>query len=133
MIAKRIAGIIVLLAAAGLIFWRTTRTPASNPHGSVQRQAARRPTLVLFADLSEADEIPGCGEIIKAVRDAATRGIPIRELDANHDAKKASEYKLLVAPSVLILDTAGKEIGRFEGESRDTITSLTRAINILHD
>ena len=133
MIIKRLAGIAVLLAAAGLILWRTTRTAASNPHDSAQRQASLRPTVVLFADLREADEIPGCGEIIKAVRDAATRGIPTRELDTNHDAKKASEYKLLVAPSVVILDTTGREIGRFEGESRDTIASLTQAINRLHN
>lgn len=130
---KRIAGIIVLLAAAGLILWRITRMPASNSHDSIQRQAARRSTVVLFADLREADEIPGCGEIIKAVRAAATRGIPTRELDANHDATKASEYKLLVAPSVVILDANGEEIGRFEGESRETIASLTRAIGSLHD
>ena len=133
MIMKRLAGIIILVAAAGLILWRSTRSPASIPDDSVKRQAASRSTVVLFADLREASEIPGCGEIIKAVRDAATRGILTRELDANHDAKKASGYKLLVAPSVVILDATGKEIGRFEGESRDTIASLAQAINSLHD
>lgn len=129
---KRLAGIAVILAAAGLIIWRASRTNAPNSHDSAQHQSAHRPTVVLFADLREADEIPGCGEIIKAVRDAASRGIVTRELDANHDAAKAREYKVLVAPSLLIFDNTGKEIGRFEGESHDTIATATQAINGLH-
>ena len=133
MILKRLAGIAVLLAAAGLILWRSTRAPASSPHDSVQNRSARRARVVLFADMREADEIPGCGEIIKAVRDAASRGIATRELDANRDAAKAREYKLFVAPSVLIFDATGQEIGRFQGESKDTIATLTRAINGVRD
>ena len=131
MITKRLAGIVVLLAAAGLILWRTSKTTGPSPQDSIQRQPARQGTVVLFADLREADEIPGCGEIIKAVRDAAARGIRTRELDAHRDAEQAHGYKLLVAPSVLILDSAGKEIGRFEGESGDTIATATKAINAL--
>ncbi len=133
MILKRLAGVAVLLAAAGLILWRSTRAPASSPRDSVQHPSTRPARVVLFADLREADEIPGCGEIIKAVREAATRGVATRELDANRDAAKARDYKLLVAPSVLIFDTAGREVGRFEGESKDTIAGATRAINGLQD
>lgn len=127
MIRKRLAGIAVLLAAAGLIVWRTTRAPIAPPQHFSQ-QPGRPARVVLFADLQEADEIPGCGQIIKAVRDAARRGIATRELDARHDAETARGYKLLVAPSVIIFDTTGKESRRFEGESADTIAAITRAV-----
>ncbi|MFK9743658.1 hypothetical protein ACJELQ_26855, partial [Escherichia coli] len=74
-------------------------------------------SVVLVADLGEANAPCACGKIIRSVRSAGTKGIPVTEIDPEASPELASSYKARVSPAVIILDAAGKEVRRFEGES----------------
>jgi hypothetical protein len=97
--------------------------------GSTTSAAAAQPAprVFLFADLREADRSCGCGEVIRAVRAAAARGVPVRE---NDDAP-AREHHVTVQPSVIIVDTAGRETARHEGESEMTIQALKKDLDAI--
>jgi hypothetical protein len=82
------------------------------------------PRVVLFVDLSEVDEVEGCGALIQAVREARTRGLATEEVDARDPGEGAKRYRLLTAPAVLLLDGSGREVRRFEGESPETIAAV---------
>lgn len=83
------------------------------------------PRVLLVADLSEADsEGDACAEIIRSVRAARTRGITVQELNPDAKSELLSRYRVLVVPTVLILDPSGNEVARFEGESRQTATAV---------
>lgn len=86
---------------------------------------------MLFIDLSESTEVKGCGEIIGAVRQAARRGVPTEEVDVRDPGDRAKKYRLLVAPTVLIVDAGGHEQGRFEGESPETVRAIQAALSHL--
>ena len=86
--------------------------------------AAVATTVVLVADLGEADEKCGCGEIIQAVRAAAKRGVNTKEIDTRTSKDDAKKYRVLVVPSVVFLDASGNELRRYEGESGDGIKKL---------
>ena len=112
-------------AATGLIIWRELgRSPAASPPPAGAR-------LVLYADLSEVDEAEGCGAIIREVREAARRGVTTEEIDARKPSDRLARYKLLVAPSVIFLDEAGREVKRYEGEAPDTVRSILERIRNL--
>ena len=89
---------------------------------------AADPTVLLFANMSEADDgDDGCGQIIQAVRAAAAKGVKTREVDTRDKDKKAEiskQYKIMVSPCVLLLDPSDKETRRFEGESGDVVKAL---------
>ena len=116
----RLAALAVFALFGGLIGWRewprpsaTVATPATVPSISASR-------VVLYVDLGEVDEAEGCGAIIRAVRQANSRGVATEEIDARR-ADPPARYRLLVAPVVLILDATGHEVHRFEGESAKTV------------
>lgn len=85
---------------------------------------------MLYVDLGEVDEAEGCGAIIRAVRRAGKSGMVTEEIDVRI-AEPPTKYRLLVAPAVLILDAAGQEVGRFEGESPTTIRAIEAALGKL--
>lgn len=86
---------------------------------------ASNPAILLVADLSEANETNDvCADIIHAVRDAAQRGIPVKEVIPDSGPELLKRYHILSAPTVVILDGKGNEVARFEGESKDTLAAI---------
>ena len=86
-----------------------------------------RPRVLLFADLREADDSCGCGEIIRAVRAAAARGVSTRE----NDDVLGREHHVTIRPSVIILDASGRETARHEGEADETIKALAKDLGAI--
>ena len=88
--------------------------------------AAPVASVLLFADLSEAEDSCGCGEIIRAVRDARARGIATTEIDTGKGdpSDLAKRHRVLVSPAVLFLSEDGREVHRYEGESSDVVRGI---------
>lgn len=113
---------IALVAAAVvaiIIIKSTGETSATRVSGSPDA-----PRVLLFADLKEAEDSCGCGQIIRTVRSAQKRGIPTRE----NDEQLSKKYRVTTEPTVLIVGADGNEEYRFEGESKDTIQKLKAEI-----
>ena len=122
---------VVFSLAGGLIAWREWHRPLAPSVTPLPPPSAAAVRVVLFADLSEADEAGGCGAIIESVREAAKRGIATEEIDARSTSARAAHYHLLVAPAVLLLDTEGREVRRFEGESATTVRAIVKEMKAL--
>ena len=86
--------------------------------------AKAAPRIVLVADLGEAGSAEGCGLIIHAVRDARARGVPVEELAPGSPSPLISRYRILTAPTVLVLTAEGKVLARYEGESPAVVASV---------
>ncbi len=125
----RPGALVVFGLAAALVGWRESHRAAASP-APPPTTPARAPRVVLFVNLAEVDEAEGCGAIIRAVRRAAKAGLATEEIDAR-SAEPPAKYRLLVAPAVLILDAAGKESSRFEGESPKTVREIEAALDKL--
>ena len=119
---RRFGLVLVVALAFGTVGYKALMLGASAAAAEPSKKA---PRVLLFADLREAEESCGCGEIIRAVRAAAARGVPTRE---NDDAL-AKQHHVTVQPSVIILDASGHETGRFEGESAETVKRLKAALD----
>ena len=92
----------------------------------------RLPTVLLVADLSEADSADPCAQIIHAVRAARERGIPVQELNADSKSEILRDYHVLTIPTVLILDRSGQVVSRFEGEDLPTVAAIRNQLDNLH-
>lgn len=110
---------LVAAAVAVIIIVKAIGAP-----GTTAPPSSGAPRVLLFADLGEAEDSCGCGEIIRAVRSAQKRGIPTRE----NDEELSKKHRVTTEPTVLIVDTDGREQFRFEGESKDTIDKLKTEI-----
>lgn len=119
---KWLPAVAVFAVAGGLIVWREWRRPGTAPASARVSQAAVQ--VVLFADLSEVDEVEGCGAIIRGVREAAGRGVVTQEVDSTAPSSLVARYRLVMAPTVLFVDGAGHELARHEGEGPDTVRSI---------
>ncbi len=127
---KRAAYVIVTVAlAAGLIIFKQRTAPRTTS------QEVSLPTVVLIADLGEADSPNDtCAQIIQVVREARSRGVSVSELMPNSDSALLRNHRVVVAPTVLILDRDGRELSRFEGESVATLDAIrTRLQQIQSD
>ncbi len=124
MIAKRTALAVVVLAIAGIVAFKATRSTSPTPTGKSAVASASRPAVVLVADGREADSDCGCGRIIRRVRAAKTAGIAVEEFGPD-DAGAARRYGVAVVPTVLILDGNGKVIARREGESSEALAAIS--------
>lgn len=90
----------------------------------VQAPKAGQTTLILFADLREADSSCGCGEVIRMVREAARKGVSIHELEPRSADALVQRHRLTSSPTVLLLGPDGREQARFTGEGADTLQGL---------
>lgn len=90
------------------------------------------PTVILVADLSEADSADACAEIIHSVRAARERGVQVQELSPDSKSEVLQRYRVLTIPTVLILDQGGQVVLRFEGEDRQTVTAVRTKLAQLH-
>lgn len=91
---------------------------------SAEPSAAPASSVVLVANMEEADEECTCGEIIRAVRAASKRGVATREIDTRAGGDEAKKYRALVVPTVVMLDARGNELRRYEGEGSDVYKKM---------
>jgi hypothetical protein len=91
-----------------------------------------RPSVVLIADLSEADSADACAEIIHSVRAAHERGVQVLELSPDSKSEMLRRYHVLTAPTVLVLDDSGAVLKRFEGEDRQTVEAVRTQLAQMH-
>lgn len=90
------------------------------------------PSVIFVADPSEAnDSDDGCAAMFRAVRQAAKKGVAVAEVAPNSDSDLLRQYHVLTVPTVLVLDNAGKEIGRFEGEDAATVKAVQTRLAVL--
>lgn len=111
---------LVLGGGVGLSLWRHQH----RPQPIVQVPLPSRSSLILFADLREADSACGCGEVIRSVREAARNGWGLRELEPGSADPLVASFALKASPTVLLLSPEGQERARFEGEGPDTLKDL---------
>ncbi len=124
---NRMALIGVFVAAGAVIAYKEFRNiPAQS---TVQTSGEAR--VVLVADLSEAEDRCACGEIIRAVRATQKKRIPTQELSPDRRSELLNRYRVLTVPTVLILDTDGKEIARYEGEDEKTVEAIQAGLKQL--
>jgi hypothetical protein len=111
--------IVVVLLAAGLVIFKQRAAP------KITNQEVSLPAVVLIADLREADSPHDtCAEIIRVVREARRRGVRVSELMPNSDSDLLRNHRVVVVPTVLVLDREGRELNRFEGESVATLNAI---------
>lgn len=116
--------IIVVVLAAGLVIFKQRTAPKST------NQEVSLPAVVLIADLREADSPKDtCAQIIQVVREARSRGVRVAELMPNSDSALLKNHRVVVAPTVLVLDRDGRELSRFEGESIATLEAIRTRLN----
>lgn len=96
----------------------------ASPAASAALPLAAGATVVLVANLGEAEDNCGCGEIIRGVRAAAKKGVSTKEIDTRTNKDEAKKYRVSVVPAVVFLDSSGKELRRYEGESEDTMKNM---------
>jgi hypothetical protein len=92
---------------------------------------ASSPRVVLIAELSEAEEECGCGQIIRMVRAAALKGVAVRELDTEKEPEAGRQYGVTVAPAVVLLGEKGQVTQRLVGEEAETIEAIRQALRPL--
>lgn len=123
---KKWIGIAVIaVAVVALLIYKSVSGPSAK--SAAPTGADQAPRVLMFIDLREIDEEHGCGDIIRSVRATAARGVATRE---NDDALGRA-HRVMVEPTVLILDAKGREQARFEGESGATIAAMKTALDQL--
>jgi len=132
----RIAIVVGLATAIAAILWLkpSGSTPGASPADRSESPAATpTATVVLVADPREAEASCGCAEVIRIARAAAdVPGVRYEEIDPRSSQDTAQRYGVRVVPAVLIIDAAGAEQARFEGESSSVIAQLRDAVAALH-
>lgn len=116
--------IVVVLAAGLVVFKQRTLSKGTN------QEVNTLPAILLVADLREADSTNDtCAQIIQVVREARSRGVRVAELMPNSDSALLKNHRVVVAPTVLVLDRDGRELNRFEGESIATLEAIRTRLN----
>lgn len=119
---KVAALILVFVGLGAVIAWHETRSPPTS--APRLESAAEHARVLLFADPREAEATCGCGLIFHAVREAASGGVVVREVDPEHEAELVRAHRVAVEPTVIFLDESGRETARHEGESSETIAAI---------
>jgi hypothetical protein len=118
--------VVVALIVTTIIAYKAHRK-----HEPVAEQD-RIPTVLLVADLNEADSEDACADIIRSVREAGRRGVQVQELSPDSTSEVLRQYRVLTIPTVLILDRRGQVVSRFEGEDRQTVIAIRNQLSRLH-
>ena len=120
----------VLALVAGIIVFKQAGEPEAGTSGA-GTSGGEAPQVLLFADPHEADEIGGCGDIFRLVRRVGSEGIPVLEVDPRGGNALIREHRVVVEPTVIVLDERGQEAARFEGEDATTIAAIGSALQRL--
>ena len=116
---------LVAVAAVVVAIVLYKQAPQTSPAESITEAGEEAtPSVLLFADPDEADEVGGCGEIFTLVRAAAARGIPTLEIDPHGDSELIRTHRVVVSPTVILRDEHGLETVRHEGEDAGTIAAI---------
>ena len=135
---KRVSIIAAVALAAGLVLWlKSASTKKNGPNlvTTAQKTTVEKRdqpvSVILFADPRETEAECGCADIIRLARETKDwQGVQFREVDSRHTSKLSNEYKVLVSPTVIVLD--GKSAPqRFEGEAKSTIDQLESVLKTL--
>ena len=87
--------------------------------------APARASVLLFADLREADEEKDrCGIIIRSVRATRQHGVNVTEYDSGVSPEVRKQHRVVVEPTVIVLDASGREVARHEGEDDATMQAI---------
>ena len=122
------AVVIAIGAVLALKFRQAEATAAVAPRAGFSAKPSRA-SVLLFADLREANEgEDGCALIIRAVRSARQRGLAITEYDAGSSPDVRKRYRVMVEPTVIVLDSGGHEIARYQGEDAATLAAIRAEI-----
>ncbi len=126
LVALIVLGIVAVKARSGSS--PTSAAPGATS-GAVQpaTASAAAPSVVMIADLREADMQCPCGEIIRRVRAAKANGIAVDEF-APDNADAARRYGVTIVPTVVILAPGGKVLARHEGESSEILAAITAGL-----
>ncbi len=120
--------LLILSLAVGLIVFKKR---IASPGGDKE---SATPAVVLVADLREADSPNDtCARIIQTVREARNHGVRVTELMPNSDSPLLRAHRVVVAPTVLVLDRDGRELNRYEGESIATLEAVRTRLNQLQN
>lgn len=110
----------VLLAAVAIVVYKQRASGVA-----LLEVGAGTPSVLLVADLNEAEEAEDrCGEIIRAVRAAGKRGVKVEELMPDSASELLARYRVVSAPTVVILGKDGGEAARYEGEEEKTVQAI---------
>ena len=114
-----------LVLAAGLIAFKPRIVPQSD-------KAPSPPAVILVADFREADAPNDtCASIIRAVREARSKGVSVTELMPSSDSALLRKHPVVVVPTVVFVDKDGRELSRFEGESVATLDAIRAKLSQL--
>lgn len=124
---------VMVIAVAIVAYKQWMQMPLTVP-GTVRGSAKDRSgvSLLLIADPRQASELDGCGVIVRMVRAAAARGVPVREISPDAEPSLIARYHIVVLPSVLLLDN-GRTRKVYEGESPETVKSIRAELMALED
>jgi hypothetical protein len=119
--------ILVALLVLGTLFLKSRMRQHAAP-----ATATGIPSVILVADPSEAnDSDDGCAVMFRAVRQAAKRGVAVAEVAPHSNSELLHRYHVLTEPTVLLLDKAGNEIARYEGEDAATVKAVQNRLATL--
>jgi thioredoxin-like negative regulator of GroEL len=113
----------VVIVAVGIVTYKEHRFRSSTSPVA-QSKSSDKPEIVFVVDPREADTADNCTEIIRLVRAAAKRGVTVQELSPNSKSPLRKQYKVLTIPTVLILDSDGNLVSRYEGEENATVQQI---------
>ena len=123
---------IVALAILAVLWFKPALSPKSGPDEVTEASKETVASVLLFADLWEAEGNDECAEIIRIARSAGELpGVSMREFDTRQPGEQAQHFKVLVSPTVIITGPDGIEQTRLEGESSDIVEQLRTAVNAL--
>lgn len=98
--------------------------PPAAPAVTTEPQAARA-SVLLFAELREAEEEKDrCGIIIRSVRAVRQHGVNVTEYDSGASPDVRKQHRVVVEPTVIVLDGFGREVARHEGEDDATMQAI---------
>ena len=120
----------VLALVAGVVVYKQTSEPAGGT-GGARTAGVETPRVLLFADPQEADEVGGCGDIFRLVRKVGGEGVPFLVVDPRGSNALIREHRVVVEPTVIVLDERGQEAARFEGEDATTVAAIGSALQHL--
>lgn len=126
---------VVVIAAAAVLVYKQRPAPvsvAAPPSAAVTRAAATgQHSILLFANLREAGSDDPCAAIIDVVRQARQRGVMVTEIDEGASPQLREKYRVVVEPTVIVIDDKGAVITRHEGEDSETVTAVRDAVGKL--
>ncbi|MHC4506778.1 MAG: hypothetical protein ACYTFI_26105 [Planctomycetota bacterium] len=126
---KWLAVCAVLGLFAGVVVYKQVSEP--EPSAVVTSGAEEAVRVILFADPRQADVVCGCGEIFALVRKVGAEGVSVLEVDPRAGSELTQTHRVVVEPTVIVLDESGEETARFEGEDSTTIAAIGSALEQL--